>query len=94
MADFSENATQLSAPQGAGSAPIAPVQSNILGNGVSDVISNTLSIFAKGMGLETKDKGKEAADRNAAERTHKEADRAAGEIQRAAEEGQADAGAG
>lgn len=60
MADFSENATQLSAPQGAGSAPIAPVQSNILGNGVSDVISNTLSIFAKGMGLETKDKGKEA----------------------------------
>lgn len=60
MADFSENATQLSAPQGAGSAPIAPVQSNILGNGVSDVISNTLSIFAKGMGLETKDKGKDA----------------------------------
>lgn len=60
MADFSENATQLSAPQGAGSAPIAPVQGNVLGNGVGEAISNTLSIFAKGMGLETKDKAKEA----------------------------------
>ena len=59
MADFSENATQLSAPQGAGSAPIAPVQGNILGNGVGEAISNTLSIFAKGMGLETKDKNKD-----------------------------------
>ena len=45
MADFSENATQLSAPQGAGSAPIAPVQGNILSNGIGEAISNTLSIF-------------------------------------------------
>lgn len=60
MADFSENATQLSAPQGAGSAPISPVQGNILGNGVGEAISNTLSIFAKGMGLETKDRNKGA----------------------------------
>lgn len=60
MADFSENATQLSAPQGQGAAPIAPVTGNVLGNGVGEAISNTLSIFAKGMGLETKDKAKEA----------------------------------
>ena len=59
MADFSENATQLSAPQGAGSAPIAPVQGNVLSNGVGEAINNTLSIFAKGMGLETKDKSKD-----------------------------------
>lgn len=58
MADFSVNATQLSAPQGAGATPVAPVTGTILGNGVSDVISNTLNIFAKGMDLQAKDQKK------------------------------------
>jgi hypothetical protein len=61
MAEFGVQATQLSAPQGAGSAPLAPVQTQTTGlleNGVAQGIGNIVNIFARGLN----DKRKEEAE--------------------------------
>ena len=59
MAEFGIQATELSAPQGAGSRPISPVTTSLLDNGVADAIGNIASIFQKG--LENDAKAKEKA---------------------------------
>lgn len=58
MADFSVNATQLSAPQGAGAVPVAPVQQQYISSGIAEAVSNLGDIFAKGLS----NKRKEEAD--------------------------------
>ena len=62
MADFSVNATQLSAPSGAGTAPVGPAKGGLFDNGVGDLIGRTLSIFEKGLELDKKDKAKQTED--------------------------------
>lgn len=47
MADFSINATQLSAPQGAGSAPVSAAPSALAG--IVETIGGAVNIFARGM---------------------------------------------
>lgn len=49
MADFSVNATQLSGPQGAGTAPIAPVQGQAVTVDWMGPLSKVGDIFAKGL---------------------------------------------
>lgn len=56
MADYSVNATQLQAPQGAGSTVTAPATVGILDNGVAEGIGNIFKTYAKG--LEKEDKAK------------------------------------
>jgi len=59
MAEFGIQATQLSAPQGAGASPVAPVTAGILDNGAGSALGGILNIFAKG--LENKQKEEAAA---------------------------------
>ena len=59
MAEFGIQATQLSAPQGAGASPVAPVTAGILDNGAGGALGGILNIFAKG--LENKQKEEAAA---------------------------------
>lgn len=47
MADFSINATQLSAPQGAGSSPVSAAPSALAG--IVETIGGAVNIFARGM---------------------------------------------
>ena len=49
MAQFGTDATQLSAPQGAGSSPIAPATTGILDNGVGDIFSKLAHTFEAGL---------------------------------------------
>jgi hypothetical protein len=60
MAEFGIQATELSAPQGAGSGAIAPATASILDNGVGQNISGILDIFQKGLANDAKAR-KEAA---------------------------------
>jgi hypothetical protein len=59
MAQFGIEATQLSAPQGAGASPVAPVTAGIMDNGAGGALGGILNIFAKG--LENKQKEEAAA---------------------------------
>lgn len=58
MADFSINATQLSAPQGAGSAPISAAPSALAG--IVETIGGAVNIFARGLEREDKAKAEQA----------------------------------
>lgn len=49
MADFSINATQLSAPQGAGATPVDPVQERAINTSPMNIIQGVGEIFAKGL---------------------------------------------
>lgn len=49
MADFGVNSTTLSAPQGAGTDPVAAVQEKTSGLGMSPIIGDIVSIFSKGL---------------------------------------------
>ena len=60
MAEFGPQATELSAPQGAGATVINPVTASPLDNGVASNVSNFLNIFAKGMELDKKAKAEAA----------------------------------
>lgn len=62
MAEFGIQATELSAPQGAGSNPISPVTTSLLDNGVADSIGNIASIFQKGLENDAKVKEKAFAE--------------------------------
>lgn len=62
MAEFGIQATELSAPQGAGSNPISPVTTSLLDNGVADSIGNIASIFQKGLENDAKAKEKAFAE--------------------------------
>lgn len=59
MAEFGVKATELSAPQGAGTSPIAPVQERAVNAFPADVITGVADIFAKGL----KQNAKEEAER-------------------------------
>ena len=56
MAEFGIQATELSAPQGAGASPVAPVTAGLLDNGVGGNIGNIMSIFQKGLEQDAKAK--------------------------------------
>jgi len=49
MAEFGVQATQLSAPSGAGTGSIAPATAGILDNGVGNLIGGIFQTFAKGL---------------------------------------------
>lgn len=55
MAEFGVNATSLSAPQGAGTDPVAAVQEKTSGLGLSPIIGDVVSIFSKGLANSAKD---------------------------------------
>jgi hypothetical protein len=55
MADFSVNATQLSAPQGQGANVLAPVREMNVDSGISPIIGGIVDIFAKGLTQNRKD---------------------------------------
>lgn len=57
--DYSVNATQLSAPQGAGAGLISPVTAGILDNGVAEGIGNIFKTYQKGLEKEDKEKAKQ-----------------------------------
>ena len=63
MAEFGIQATDLSAPQGAGASPVAPVTAGILDNGVGENIGNIMSIFQKGLEHDAKAKKEEMKNR-------------------------------
>lgn len=54
MADFGVQATQLSAPSGAGTGSIAPATTGILDNGVGNLIGGIFETFAKGLKADQK----------------------------------------
>jgi hypothetical protein len=56
MAEFGIQATELSAPQGAGTSVLQPATTMPLDNGVAENISGFLNIFQKGLELDKKSK--------------------------------------
>lgn len=59
MAEFGIKATELSAPQGAGSSPLTPVRKDSTAG--LETVSNALNIFARGLGIKQQEE-KEAFD--------------------------------
>lgn len=55
MADFSVNATQLSAPQGQGTEPVAPVQEKVSDTSILPLFKDIGQIFVKGLEQDRKD---------------------------------------
>lgn len=64
MADFSPTATQLAAPQGAGSAPVAPVQEQAVNESAISVLASAAPTIGRGIAelVKTESNGKTAAD--------------------------------
>ncbi len=50
MAEFGPKATELSAPQGAGATPIAPVKEQFIDTSIMPIVSDVANIFVKGIG--------------------------------------------
>ena len=59
MAEFGIQATQLSAPQGAGSNPISPTTASWMDNGVAGAITGIADIFQKGLQNDAKAKAEQ-----------------------------------
>lgn len=60
MAEFGVQATELSAPSGAGANVVAPATAGPLDNGVGNLLGGILNIFEKGLENEAKSKAKAA----------------------------------
>lgn len=54
MAEFGEKATALTAPQGAGATPIAPVKQQFVDTSIMPLVSDIGNIFLKGLGANQK----------------------------------------
>lgn len=67
MADFSIQATQLAAPQGAGSSPVAPVQEMVVPDNTPQLVGNVANAFASWVkSARTKDDNQGALDTRSA----------------------------
>lgn len=62
MADYSGNATQLSAPQGAGTQPLAPVQQQFVDTSIMPVVADVSTFLVKGLQEKRKIEAQQAED--------------------------------